>query len=178
MEGSKKMSGKYNQDPIKETFLLGTRFPNRKSIAICMDSVRSQEYYEIVSALYKKNTYDYDYMIFTSDNNSPALVNPCALYYYNYIEHYRGDALALTIRSAINLMQSGCILNKKVWYISDITGMKEISKSLPAICDFFDEIVFVNEHIRTIFLSFFPFLNESKTSTDELDIMLLEKRFT
>lgn len=168
------MIGELNKNPIKDTFLLGTRFPNRKSLAICLDSVRSQEYFEIVSSLYKKNSYQYDYVIFTADNNSPALLNPCGLYYFNSLEYYRGDVLALTIRSAINVMQSGSIFEKKVWHISDLTGFKEASGAIENLFSFFDEIVFVNEKIRNVFFSFFPAVNKSKTHVFPMDIMSLD----
>jgi len=170
------MSGLYNKNPIKETFLIGTRFLNRDSLAICLDSVQTQEYYEIVSSMYKNTSYKYDAMIFSNDNNFPPLVNPCALYYYNYFEYYSGNVLALTIRGAINAMQSGVFFTKKLWHISDLNGLKEISNIVDKIFNFYDEVMFVNENLRTIFFSFFPQFNKSKTSIAPLDIMVIEER--
>lgn len=168
------MIGVSNKNPIKETFLLGTRFPDRKSLAVCLDSVRSQEYFEMVSSMYRKNLYDCDYAIFTADNNAPALLNPCGLYYFNSLEYYRGDVLALTIRSAINVMQCGSNFDKKIWHVSDLTGFKEAANAIPKLFDFFDEVVFVNDNLRKIFFSFFPAVNKSKTHIMPIDIISLD----
>lgn len=168
------MNGELNKNPIKETFLIGTRFPNRKSIAVCLDSVRTQEYFEIVSSLYKNENYEFDVAIFSGDNNNPVLVNPCALYYYNYFEYYYGNVIALTPRAAINAMQSGCNFESKIWHISDISGFKEISSAIGTLFNFYDHIFFINDSIRTIFFSFFPSCDKSKTSVAPLDIMAME----
>jgi len=168
------MSGSSNLNPIKNTFLLGSRFSTDKSLAILLDSVRSQEYYEIADSIFRKETYDYDTFIFSADNNAPVLVAPCGLFYYNYLEQYNGSVLALTLRGAINAAESGSHFISKIWHISDISEFKMAEITIPKLFAFFDSIYFVNETVRTIFFTLFPSLDKGKTKLAPIDIMKLE----
>lgn len=169
------MNGLSNVNPIKETFLLGSRFSKDKSIAILLDSVRSQEFYEITESLFKKESYDYDTFIFSSDNNAPVLVCPCAIYYYNYLEHYNGAVLSLTLRGAINAFECGAIFTHKIWHISDISEFQMAKNTIPRLFEFFDEICFINDTVKEVFFNIFPGLNRDKTRSCPIDIIMLDR---
>lgn len=171
------MNGLFNDSPITDTFFLGSRFPRTKSIAIGIDSVRSQEFYEISHSLFNKEKYDYDIVIFSSDNNAPVLLPPCGLYYYNYLEHYNGNYLALTIRGALNGADCGSILPYKIWHISDVSEFKMAEETIPRLFEFFDKILFVNNVIRNLFFSIFTNLDKNKTDIAKLSIADIEKHF-
>jgi len=154
-----------------KTFLIGNRFPNRASLAILIDSVKCQEYYEIAMALYEERKYEKDIMIFSADNNNPVLIPPSAVYYYNYLEYYRGDVLALTLRGALNARNSGVNFGKKYWYISDISEVSS-NKHFIELFNFFDKIFFVNEEVRKVFSSIVNQIDLGKTEIADLDIIL------
>lgn len=158
------MSGQLtNNNPITDTFLLNTRFIDRSSLAILFDSVRSQEYYEVSSIIYENKHFEKDYVLFSSDNNMPVLVSPTALFYVDKLEYYRGDVLAISIRGAINAMESGCCFNKKTWFISDVSDFSNISTVIPYLVNFFDKIVFVNKFLLDVFSEVFKIVNPKLT---------------
>lgn len=160
-----------NNEPKSKTFLIGGRFPLRPSLAILVDSLKCQEYYEIATALYEERKYEKDVMIFSADNNNPVLIPPSAVYYYNFLEYYRGDVLAVTLRGAINAKNSGTIFGKKYWYISDISEMTA-NPHFNDLFNFFDKIFFVNDGVRKVFSSIFNQVDLAKTEVCEIDIIL------
>lgn len=160
-----------NNESKSKTFLIGTRFPSRPSLAILIDSLKCQEYYEVATALYEERKYLKDIVIFSADNNNPVLIPPSAVYYYNFLEYYRGDVLAVTLRAAINAKNSGTIFNKKYWYISDISEMTA-NPHFDELFNFFDKVFFVNDSVRKVFSSIFNHVDLSKTDVCELDIIL------
>jgi len=169
------MNGLSNKEPTKETFLLGSRFPTEKSIAIILDNLRSQEYYEITKSVYDKKEYEYDISLFASDLNKPVITPPFGIFYNNMIEQYTGDVLCLTIRAAINAVECGSLFAKKIWFISDMTEIRMIEPSVENLISFFDYIVFASDTVRTVFDSIYPDLNKEKFSVSSLDIKDLEK---
>lgn len=171
------MNGISNANPIQDTFLIGSRFPQTKSIAVLLDSCRSQEYYELSQSIFSKEAHQYDIAIFSSDNNSPILMPPCGLYYYNYLENYSGNVLAVTVRGAVNAMDCGAIFDKKVWHISDISDFSQLGVTLDKLFDFFDNIVFVNNFVKKSFFSIHENTSDAKTSISEMDIISLETYF-
>jgi len=156
------MTGLSNANPIQDTFLLGSRFSIKPSLAILLDSTRSQEYYEISNALFNNNKYEYDTIIFSSENAAPVYAAPCAVFYYNYFEQYNGSILALTLRGAINAIEAGSKLKTKIWHISDLTDFQMAQVTIPKLFDFFDHIYFVNDSIKSIFLDMYPGLRSDK----------------
>jgi len=164
-----------NNNPTTETFLLNTRFLDRPSLAILFDSVRTQEYYEASCVIYDNKHFEKDYVFFSADNNMPVLVSPTALFYPNNLEYYRGDVLAISIRGAINAMESGCCFEKKTWFISDVSDFKNISTVLPYLVKFFDEIVFINKFLKDVFGTVFNIIDESKMSVGSLKDLIERK---
>lgn len=158
------MTGLSNANPIQETFLLGARFSIKPSLAILLDSTRSQEYYEIAEMLFDTVRYEYDTVIFSSENSSQVYPAACAIFHYNYFEQYNGSVLAMTLRGAINAMESGTKLKSKIWHISDITEFQMAETTVPMLFDFFDAIYFVNDSVKSVFLEIFPNLNSDKIS--------------
>lgn len=171
------MNGISNKDPIATTFLMGSRFSTSPSIAICVDDLRSQEYFEITNSVYNKIHYDYDICLFSSDLNRPIVMPPFSIFYNLMIEQYRGDVIALTLRSAIAIYECGSIFKKKIWYISDLTEIRQMQNNLPALVDYFDLIIFPNETITGVFKNLFPNIQLKQTAEDSMDIMDLEKHW-
>jgi hypothetical protein len=169
------MNGLSNSNPVQETFLLGARFSTKPSLAILLDSTISQEYYEICEALFSSSKYEYDTLIFSSDNSAPIFQAPCAIFYYNYLEQYNGSVLALTLRGAINAAESGCSLKNKIWHISDITEFQMAETVIPRLFEFFDSIYFVNDSVKSIFFEVFPKIQSDKILVSSIDELLAKK---
>lgn len=172
------MSGLLNKDPINSTFLIGSRFPVGNSIAILLDNVRSQEYYEIAKSVYDKKEYIYDIALFSSDLNKPIITSPFGIFYNHMLEQYSGDVLCLTIRGAINAFECGSIFNNKIWYLSDLSEIRMIEPSINNLFEFFDHIVFSSDTVKTVFESIYPNCPKDKMSICDCNLNLLEKYWT
>jgi hypothetical protein len=169
------MNGLLNANPISETFLIGSRFPTTASIAILLDNLRSQEYYQLAHSVYAKNSYDYDICVFSADLNKPIVAAPFGVFYNHMIEQYNGSVLCLTIRGAINAFECGSIFNKKIWYISDISEIRTLEPSIEKLVDFFDHVIFTSDIVKTVFESVYPNLNRDKMEVCDFSLQSLEK---
>lgn len=169
------MHGLLNKDPVKNTFLIGSRFPTTDSIAILLDDVRSQEYYEIAKSVYNKKEYVYDIALFSSDLNKPAITAPFGIFYNHMLEQYSGNVLCLTIRGAINAFECGSLFNKKIWYMSDLSEIRMIEPSIGNLLNFFDHIIFPSDTVKTVFESIYPNHPKEKISVCDCDLNSLEK---
>jgi hypothetical protein len=103
-------------NPIKDGFL-SSIVPKRKSIAIILDSLASNQIaFEALLEVHKAMPSDIEYVIFSQDWNAPILTPPTAVYHTAELIDYTGNVIATSINSLIDCLKLKTI-NKIIWYI-------------------------------------------------------------